>query len=75
MPSPRWSTSCSRITPGTRSAGPPVSTPITRSPRYGWELVGPDGTVAVDGTDIVEIDDDGRLTRIVGFFGPLASAA
>jgi len=43
--------------------------------RYGWELVGPDGAVAVAGTDIVEIDDDGRLTRIVGFFGPLASAA
>ncbi len=43
--------------------------------RYGWELVGPDGEVAVTGTDIVEIDDDGRLTRIVGFFGPLASAA
>ena len=31
--------------------------------RYGWELVGPDGTVAVAGTDIVETDDDGRLTR------------
>jgi hypothetical protein len=43
--------------------------------RYGWELVGPDGAVAVDGTDIVEIDDDGRLTRIVGFFGPLTSVA
>ncbi len=43
--------------------------------RYGWELVAPDGAVAVTGTDIVEIDDDGRLTRIVGFFGPLASAA
>lgn len=43
--------------------------------RYGWELVGPDGAVAVTGTDIVEIDDDGRLTRIVGFFGELGSAA
>jgi len=41
--------------------------------RYGWELVGPDGTVAVNGTDIAELDDDGRLVRIVGFFGDLAS--
>ena len=43
--------------------------------RYGWELVGPDGTVAVDGTDFVEIDDEGRLDRIVGFFGPLTPAS
>ncbi len=43
--------------------------------RYGWELVAPDGTVAVAGTDIVETDDNGRLTRVVGFFGPLATAA
>jgi hypothetical protein len=43
--------------------------------RYGWELVGPDGTAAVTGTDIVEIDAEGRLTRIVGFFGPLPNAA
>jgi hypothetical protein len=39
--------------------------------RYGWELVGPDGTAAVSGTDVVEIDDAGRLVRIVGFFGDL----
>lgn len=39
--------------------------------RYGWELVGPDGTVAVGGTDIAEIDDDGRLRRVTGFFGDL----
>ena len=43
--------------------------------RYGWELVAPDGTVAVTGTDIVEFDAEGRLTRIVGFFGPLPNAA
>lgn len=42
--------------------------------RYEWELVGPDGTVAVAGTDFVEIDADGRIARIVGFFGPLAAA-
>jgi hypothetical protein len=40
--------------------------------RYSWELVGPDGAVAVTGTDIVEFADDGRLTRIVGFFGDVS---
>src|SRR5438128_1290763 len=40
--------------------------------RYGWELVGGDGTVAVTGTDFAELDADGKLTRIVGFFGELA---
>lgn len=42
--------------------------------RYGWELVAPDGTVAVAGTDIAEVAD-GRLVRVIGFFGnqePLA---
>lgn len=39
--------------------------------RYGWELVGPDGTVAVGGTDVAEIVD-GRIVRVVGFFGDLA---
>lgn len=37
--------------------------------RYGWNLVAPDGSVAVSGTDFVEFDDEGRLLRIVGFFG------
>lgn len=41
--------------------------------RYGWELAGPDGTVAVTGTDVVEIVD-GRIARVVGFFGDLAAA-
>jgi hypothetical protein len=39
--------------------------------RYGWNLVGPDGIVAVSGTDFVEFDDDGKLLRVVGFFGAL----
>ena len=37
--------------------------------RYGWELVAPDGTVAVAGTDMVTVGADGRLVKIVGFFG------
>jgi hypothetical protein len=43
--------------------------------RYGWDLIGPDGTVAVSGIDIVQFDDAGKLLRIVGFFGPLDPVA
>ncbi len=39
--------------------------------RYGWELVGPDGAMAVAGLDVAEVDDTGRLWRIIGFLGPL----
>ena len=39
--------------------------------RYAWELVGPDGQVAVAGIDAAEIGEDGRLRRVVGFFGDL----
>jgi len=39
--------------------------------RYGWEMVAPDGAVALSGTDVVELDVDGRLVRVVGFFGDL----
>ena len=43
--------------------------------RYGWDLVGPDGAIAVSGIDVVQFDDAGRLLRIVGFFGPLETLA
>jgi hypothetical protein len=39
--------------------------------RYGWELVAADGSVTVSGVDVAELDD-GRLRRVVGFFGDLA---
>lgn len=42
--------------------------------RYDWTLVGPDGAAAVTGTDVVEVDDDGRLRAVVGFFGDLTPA-
>ena len=38
--------------------------------RFAWELAG-DGTVTVQGIDIGELADDGRFTRITGFFGDL----
>jgi hypothetical protein len=43
--------------------------------RYNWALDGPDGVPAVTGTDIAELDDAGRLVRIIGFFGDVPSIA
>lgn len=39
--------------------------------RVAWELVAPDGQVALAGTDVGEVDGQGRLRRITGFFGPI----
>lgn len=39
--------------------------------RYSWLMVGPDGSPALEGLDVVEVDGDGRLARIVGFMGSL----
>jgi hypothetical protein len=39
--------------------------------RYGWELVAPDGSVALAGMDVAVVDQEGKLTRIAGFFGEL----
>ena len=43
--------------------------------RYAWELTAADGSLVLDGIDIVERDDDNRLRRIVMFFGPLPPVA
>ena len=37
--------------------------------RYGWRLLGPDGGKVLEGVDFAELDVDGRLARVVGFFG------
>lgn len=42
--------------------------------RFAWQVVNADGSALPDGLDLVEISDDGRINRIVGFFGPVASA-
>jgi len=39
--------------------------------RFGWQLVAPDGSVAVEGIDFGELDSGGALRRVIGFFGPL----
>ncbi len=39
--------------------------------RFAWKMVAPDGkTVLTPGMDYGELDEDGRLKLIVGFFGP-----
>lgn len=43
--------------------------------RFAWELVGPDGTVAVAGIDIAVVAPDGRLAQVTGFFGELPQEA
>lgn len=37
--------------------------------RYGWVLESPDGTAVLAGLDVADVDAEGRLRRIVGFFG------
>lgn len=39
--------------------------------RFGWRLVGPDGTVIVHAVDVAQLDGDGRLHRVTSFFGDL----
>lgn len=42
--------------------------------RFAWELVAPDGKVTLSGLDVGEVAPDGRLRRIIGFFGELSTA-
>jgi hypothetical protein len=39
--------------------------------RFAWAMRAPDGSTVLDGMDYAEIDDEGRISRIVGFFGAL----
>jgi hypothetical protein len=38
--------------------------------RYSWQI-SRDGEVVVTGFDVTEVDDEGKVTRVLGFFGPL----
>jgi hypothetical protein len=40
--------------------------------RYGWEISA-GGRVFLFGFDVAETAEDGRVSRVLGFFGPLAS--
>ena len=35
-----------------------------------WKMIGPDGQTTLEGRDFGELDRDGRICRIAGFFGP-----
>lgn len=39
--------------------------------RFTWKFIGADGKVRNEGMDFGEIASDGRLRKIVGFFGPV----
>jgi hypothetical protein len=41
--------------------------------RFAWRMYAADGSVALEGMDFGEVDGQGALRRIVGFFGPLPS--
>jgi hypothetical protein len=38
--------------------------------RFAWTMVGADGVTLLEGFDVGHLGADGRLERIVGFFGP-----
>jgi hypothetical protein len=42
--------------------------------RFSWRLADADGNVVLDGLDVAIVADDGRLSRLAGFFGPLPAA-
>ena len=37
--------------------------------RYGWRLCNPAGETVLAGVDFMDLDVDGRIARVVGFFG------
>jgi hypothetical protein len=39
--------------------------------RFGWELVGPDGSLTVAGIDVADLAEDGRIQAVRAFFGDL----
>jgi hypothetical protein len=42
--------------------------------RYAFAFTAPDGTVVVDGVEVAQIGAEGRLVRVIGFFGPVPEA-
>ena len=38
------------------------------SAHFPWAITGLDGAVVMTGFDVVQLDDDGRITRLTGFF-------
>ncbi|MGE0659377.1 MAG: nuclear transport factor 2 family protein [Reyranellaceae bacterium] len=38
--------------------------------RFNWKRINPDRSIVVEGLDVATLDD-GRIARMIGFFGPL----
>jgi hypothetical protein len=43
--------------------------------RFSWSMVDETGAASIEGFDVGSIGADGRIDRIVGFFGPFPPAA
>jgi hypothetical protein len=41
--------------------------------RFAWKFIGGDGKTVMEGMDFGALGPDGKLQRIVGFFGPIKS--
>ncbi|HEY1274599.1 MAG TPA: nuclear transport factor 2 family protein [Thermoleophilaceae bacterium] len=42
--------------------------------RHGFTVLDADGSMRTDGLNVIELADDGRLSRVMMFFGPLPDA-
>jgi hypothetical protein len=42
--------------------------------RFAWKMIDAAGADAMEGFDVGSVGDDGRISRIVGFFGPFPDA-
>lgn len=42
--------------------------------RYAWQI-SQDGEIIMPGFDVTEVNDDGKVLRVLGFFGPLPDKA
>ncbi|OHV36582.1 MULTISPECIES: nuclear transport factor 2 family protein [Pseudofrankia] len=43
--------------------------------RFGWELVGADGSAPVAGFDVLTLDPDGRIRSVIGFLDRVPAPA
>lgn len=43
--------------------------------RFAWHVVQADGTALPKGIDFMDVASDGKIQRIIGFFGPLQRTA
>ncbi|MBX7554711.1 nuclear transport factor 2 family protein [Streptomyces sp. NPDC004232] len=43
--------------------------------RFGWELVGEDGSTPVAGFDVVTLDEEGRIRQVLGFLDRVPEGA